>query len=119
MGDDGGDVEAASDHGFHLVPGFEDFAAVDAFDEEAFEDDFVPVDASGHAVASDGRVAPLPARPGSSFQSPSPFAGPGSGLAPRAPTQPTPMGDVDFHSDPSRGKGWSVYNSLQSGVSST
>ncbi len=45
MGDDGGDVEAAPDHGFHLVPGFEDFAAVDAFDEEAFEDDFVPVDA--------------------------------------------------------------------------
>ena len=46
MRDDGADVEAGEKHGLHLVPGFENFPAVYAFEEEAFENNPAPIDSA-------------------------------------------------------------------------
>src|SRR5436190_1319041 len=42
--DDRLDVEAALQHHGHLVPGFVHLAAVDSFDGEHVEHDFIPID---------------------------------------------------------------------------
>src|SRR5579883_3545580 len=44
MGDHGPYVEAALQHRRHLVPRLEHLAAVDALDDQALEDDLIPVD---------------------------------------------------------------------------
>jgi hypothetical protein len=44
MGDDGGDLEAALEHGGHLIPRLIHFAPVDSFDREPIEDHGIPVD---------------------------------------------------------------------------
>ena len=42
--DDRLDVQTALNHGTHFVPCFEHFPAVNPLDEQAFENDLVPVD---------------------------------------------------------------------------
>ena len=60
VGDDGAGIETGTDHGAHLIPGLKQLAAIDAFEDEAFEDDFVPVDLEAlREDAEEGHLGPV------------------------------------------------------------